>query len=145
MNEVLIIDDNQSSLDLKSFLRDKGYIPIIADTIDQGLRIINESENPKIVLLNVVLSADRGWQALTRIKQEHPEVIVIVIGAGVQTARRAMSLGALEVLSHIDEKFYKELDRALREGLIGYLSKATHSQCLTIRILSLEEVKQCLN
>lgn len=99
MEKVLIIDDNRSSDELEIFLRDRGYSAINVGTVDEGLRNINESENLKVILLNVVLSAERGWNALKRIKHEHPEVIVIVIGAGVQTARKATRLGALEVLS----------------------------------------------
>ena len=119
MEKVLIIDDNRSSEiddnrssdELEIFLRDRGYSAISVDTVDEGLKNINASENLKVILLNAELSAKRGWDALKRIKREHPEIIVIVIRAGVQTARRAMSLGALEVLSHNDEKFYRALDQ----------------------------------
>lgn len=114
MREVLIIDDNQSSHALEYFLRTEGYSPIIVETVDDGLERINASENLKVVLLNVELSAERGLDALRRIKHEHAEVIVIVIGAGVQTARRAMRLGALDVLSRNTdmEGILRALDRA---------------------------------
>ncbi|MDE0019360.1 MAG: sigma-54 dependent transcriptional regulator [Candidatus Poribacteria bacterium] len=114
MRGVLIIDDNRSSFGLEGFLRDRDYSPIIVDTVDEGLQNINESETLKVVLLNVELSAERGWEALRRIKGERPEVIVIVIGSGGQTARRATRLGALEVLSHpIDiDGLLRALDRA---------------------------------
>ena len=114
MREVLIIDDNQSSHALEYFLRTEGYSPIIVESVDDGLERINASENLKVVLLNVELSAERGLDALRRIKREHPQVIVIVIGAGVQTARRATRLGALDVLSrHTDmEGIRRAVDRA---------------------------------
>ena len=99
MNEVLIIDDNHSSLELESFLRTNGYSPIIVDTVEKGLSNIANSKNLKVVLLNVELSGISGLDALQRIKYEHPEVIVIVIRAGVKAARKAMRLGALDVLS----------------------------------------------
>ena len=116
MREVLIIDDNQSSHGLEYFLRTEGYSPIIVESVDDGLEKINASENLKVVLLNVELSARRGLEALRRIKHEHPAVIVIVIGAGVQTARRAMPLGAMEVLpKHTDvENIRRAVDRAFR-------------------------------
>ena len=98
MKKVLIIDENQSSLELESFLRTKGYSPIIVDTVDKGLGNISESEDLKVVLLNVQLSGISGLDALQRIKREHQEVIVIVIRAGVKAARKAMRLGALDVL-----------------------------------------------
>jgi DNA-binding NtrC family response regulator len=114
MKKVLIIDDNRSSSILADFLTDWGYCPIIVETVDEGLERINASENLRVVLLNVELSADRGLAVLERIRREHPEVIVIVIGAGVRTARRAVRLGALEVLSrHTDmEGIRTALDRA---------------------------------
>lgn len=98
MNEVLIIDDNQSSLELESYLRTNGYSPIIVDTVEKGLSNIDESKNLKVVLLNVELSGINGLDALQRIKHEHHGVIVIVIRAGVKAARKAMRLGALDVL-----------------------------------------------
>ncbi len=116
MREVLIIDDNQSSDALEYFLRTEGYSPVTVGSVDEGLEKINASENLKVVLLNVELSARRGLAALGRIKQEHPQVIVIVIGAGVQTARKATRLGALEVLSRYTdmEGIRRAVDRAFR-------------------------------
>ena len=114
MREVLIIDDNQSSHALAYVLRTEGYSSIIVGSVDEGLEKINASENLKVVLLNVELSANRGLDALERIKHEHPQVIVIVIGAGGQTARRALLRGAMEVLSrHTDmENICRAVDRA---------------------------------
>ena len=98
MGEVLIIDDNESSSELGNFLTDKGYSSTIVDTVDDGLRILSASGNVEVVLLSVALSSADGLEALRRIRDEHPEVVVIVIRAGVQTIRRATLLGALEVL-----------------------------------------------
>ncbi len=116
MKKVLIIDSSQSSGELGNFLTDRDYFPIIVGTVDEGLEKI-ESENLKVVLLNVELSGLSGLDALERIKSEYPEVIVIVIKAGGQTARRAMRLGALDVLSkdttmeHISEVLDQAFDR----------------------------------
>jgi len=81
------------------------------------LEKINASENLKVVLLNVELSAKRGLDALQRIKHEHPEVIVIVVKAGLNTARKASVLGAFDVLSkpidmeHIDSMLKSAFER----------------------------------
>ncbi len=98
MKKVLIIDDNQSSSELKSFLENKDYSPTVVNTVRKGLNSIKGSED-QVVLLNVESSGKVGVDALERIKSEHPKVIVIIIGAGVQTARKAMRLEALDVLS----------------------------------------------
>lgn len=137
MKKVLIIDNNQeSSLELKRFLEVRDYAPIIVDnvdccinceirpvgryapiivnTVDEGLANINGSKNLKVVLLNVAFSERRGLEALEKIKREHPEVIVIVIGAGAETARKAVRLGALDVAPKTLnlEEIHWMLDRA---------------------------------
>lgn len=98
MKEVLIIDDNQSSGELVNFLTDKGYSSIIVDDFNKGLEKINESTNLEVVLLSAALSAKTGLGELKEIKDKHPNVIVIVIRAGIHIVRSAISQGALEVL-----------------------------------------------
>ena len=114
MREVLIIDENQSSFELERFLRNKGFSVSVVDAVGDGLRNISESETLKVVLLSVELSATKGLEALRHIRREHPDVIVIVIRAGVQTMRRATRLGALEILlSPLQvEELHEALDRA---------------------------------
>ena len=114
MREILIIDENQSSFELERFLRNRGFSVIVVDAVGDGLRNISESETLKVVLLSVELSATSGLEALRLIRREHPDVIVIVIRAGVQTMRRATRLGALEILlSPLQmEEHHEALDRA---------------------------------
>ena len=90
------------------------YTFLVVDAVDDGLRILRESEDVKIVLLSVALSWRNGRKALRRIRDEHPEVIVIVIKAGIQAIRRGTRLGALEVLLRpLDmEELHEALDRA---------------------------------
>ena len=117
MQEVLIIDSNRSSHRLGNFLRRKGYSAIIANDFEDGLQNINESEHPKIVLLSAELSGISSLEALESIKHKHPDVIVIVVRAGVNTARKATVLGALRVLSkpidmeHIDSVLKQAFER----------------------------------
>ncbi len=131
MKKVLIIDNNpESSLELERFLKEgptmedvEGsvdccikcdirpvgrYTPIIVGNVDDGLEKIQESEGPKVVLLNVAF-----LDALKRIKREH-QVIVIVMGASAETTREAMYLGALDVVSKTFnmEDVHRMLDRA---------------------------------
>ena len=98
MKEVLIIDNNQSSGKLNSFLSIKGYTPIVVDDFNKGLEKISESTSLEVVLLSAALSAKSGQNALEVIRDKHPNVIVIVIRAGIHIVREAISLGALEVL-----------------------------------------------
>ena len=106
--EVLIIDNNQGSHGLERFLKRKGYAPVVVDNVDEGLEKIK-----KVVLINVELSGESGLAGLATIKENHPEVIVIVIRAGVNTARQAMCLGALDAMSKRSdmERIRKVLDK----------------------------------
>ena len=98
MKEVLIIDNNRSSGVLVNFLKDKGYFPYIVDDFNKGLEKINESTSLEVVLFSAALSAGSGQDELKEIMDKHPNVIVIVIRAGIHIVREAISLGALEVL-----------------------------------------------
>ncbi len=114
MKEVLIIDNNQSSKKLVNFLEDKGYSSIIVDDFNKGLEKISESTSLEVVLLSAALSAENSQDDLKEIKDKHPNVIVIVIRAGIHIMRRAIALGALEVLLRpINmEELCEALDRA---------------------------------
>ena len=111
--EVLIIDDNQGSDGLERFLKTKDCFPVVVDNVNAGLEKIKKSENLKVVLLNVELSGISGLAALERIKKECQDVIVIVIRAGVNTARQAIKRGALDAMSkRVDmESIYSVLDQ----------------------------------
>ena len=111
--EVLIIDDNQGSDGLERFLKTKDCFPVVVDNVKEGLEKIKKSEHLKVVLLNVELSGISGLAALERIKKEYRDVIVLVIRAGVNTARKAMHLGALDAMSkRVDmEYIYNVLDQ----------------------------------
>jgi DNA-binding NtrC family response regulator len=114
MKEVLIIDNNRSSVKLKSFLEGKKYTPYIVDDFNKGLEKIDECTSLEVVLLSAALSARSGQHELVEIKDKHPNVIVIVIRAGVHIVREAIALGALEVLLRpINmEELCEALDRA---------------------------------
>lgn len=98
MKEVLIIDNNRSSRQLVNYLKNKDYFPYIVDNFNKGLEKINESTSLEVVLLSAALSAESGQDELEKIKDKHPNVIVIMIRAGIRIVRKAIALGALEVL-----------------------------------------------
>ncbi|RKU17477.1 hypothetical protein C6501_03915 [Candidatus Poribacteria bacterium] len=116
MKNVLIIDENQGSDGLEDFLRTKRYSVVVVDNVDRGLEKIEESENLKVVLINVELSGIDGLEALRRIEENHPDIIVIVIRAGVNTARQAILQGALDAMSKraTMEHIHQMLDAVFR-------------------------------
>lgn len=108
------------SSNLVNFLEEKDYSPITVDTQEEGLNKIKESNNLRIVLINVESSGRNGLWTLKQIKNEHPEVSVILIGAGVQTARKGKLLNALDVLpdSNDMEGIYEVLESAFKRQSI---------------------------
>lgn len=120
MKKILIIANSQRSDELVNFLEEKDYSPITVDTQEEGLNKIKESNNLRIVLINVESSGRNGLWTLKQIKNEHPEVSVILIGAGVQTARKGKLLNALDVLpdSNDMEGIYEVLESAFKRQSI---------------------------
>ncbi len=127
--EVLIIDDNRSSDKLEGFLKNKGYCPYLVDNVDEGLAYIHKFESLEVVLLSAALSARSGLDALKKIKDRHPNVIVIVIRAGMHTLIRAYSLGAFEVLfrpinfEELCDALEQAFDRLYRLSNISLIAK----------------------
>ena len=125
MKKVLIIANNQSSGELVHFLEEKDYSPISVDTPEEGLKKIRKSKDLRVVLINVESSGENGLRTLMdikkmRIKNEHPKVSVILIGAGVQTARKGMLLKALDVLPESTDmqRIYEVLESAFKRQSI---------------------------
>ena len=120
MKKVLIIANAQPSDELVNFLEEKDYSPITVDTQEEGLNKIRESNNLRVVLINVESSGKNGLRTLKQIKNRAPKVSVILIGAGVQTARKGKLLKALDVLpeSNDMEGIYEVLESAFKRQSI---------------------------
>lgn len=120
MKKVLIIANGQPSDELVNFLEERDYSPIIVDTQEEGLNKIRESNNLRVVLINVESSGKNGLRTLKQIKNRAPKVSVILIGAGVQTARKGKLLNALDVLpdSTDMEGIYEVLESAFKRQSI---------------------------
>ncbi|MCG8452205.1 MAG: sigma-54 dependent transcriptional regulator [Spirochaetales bacterium] len=100
MSRFLIIDDEPSILDvLGDILRDEGYTVHVACDGIEGLRIL-KTEPIDAVLLDVWLPGRGGIEILQEIKDGWPEVEVVVISghASVETAVKAIKLGAYDYL-----------------------------------------------
>ncbi len=120
MKKVLIIANTQRSDELVNYLKVKDYSPISVDNHDEGLKKIRKSKDMRVVLINVESSGKNGLRTLQQIKNKHPKVSVIMIGAGVQTARKGMRLKALDVLPEGTdmERIYEVLETAFRRQSI---------------------------
>jgi len=97
---ILVIDDEMNiCLSLKNILEDEGYDCQYALKSKQGLQKI-EDFAPEIVLLDVRLDGANGLDVLKQIKENHPQIIVIMISghSGIKEAVLAMKYGAYDFL-----------------------------------------------
>ncbi len=120
MNKVLIITNGQPSDELVNYLEEKDYSPITVETREEGLDKIENSRDLKVVLINVESSGKKGLRTLKQIKNIPRKINVILIGAGVQTARKGMLYNALDVLSESTdmEGIHKVLESAFKRQTI---------------------------
>lgn len=100
MSCILIIDDEPAIQDvLGDILRDEGYEVFIAQDGLEGLRLL-KIEPVDVVFLDVWLPGKGGIDVLEEIKAGWPDVEVVIISghATVETAVRAIKLGAYDYL-----------------------------------------------
>src|SRR6185295_10308493 len=96
--EILIVDDEADIRELVSgILQDEGFTTKTAKNSDEALATI-VSRRPNLVFLDIWLQGSRldGLQLLDAVKQEHPELPVVMISGhgNIETAVAAIKRGA---------------------------------------------------
>lgn len=96
-NNVLIIDDEIESLrGIVDFFKKSNWN--VATAIDEREAILEfERVNPCLVLLDLVLERESGFEVLTRIRQLNPESKVVIISKyfDYELIKQAMKAGAI--------------------------------------------------
>ena len=98
---VLLVDDEDTiRLFLEKTLRDEGYEALTAATGEEALEM-TRSELPDLILLDLKLPDINGIEVLQRVKEEVPEVSVIMLTAfgDIETAVSAIKKGAFDFVS----------------------------------------------
>src|SRR3974377_824615 len=100
--EILIVDDEADIRDLVAgILEDEGYETRTAKNSDDALAAVGMGR-PNLVFLDIWLQGSRldGLQLLDALKQEHPELpIVMISGHGnIETAVAAIKQGAYDFI-----------------------------------------------
>ncbi len=114
--KILIIDDESELLDvLKDVLEEEKYQVFCASSGSNGI-LLNEQENPDLVLLDLRMPEMDGIETLRNIRKSDDKVrIVILTGYGCpDTIRDAADLNVSEYLSKPFEN----------EDLVSVISKA---------------------
>src|SRR6201991_4449301 len=110
---ILIVDDETDIRELVSgILQDEGYLTRTARDSDDALTAVT-TRRPSLVFLNIWLQGSRldGLQLLDAVKQQHPELPVVMISGhgNIETAVAAIKQGAYDFI----EKPFKA-DRLVR-------------------------------
>ncbi|MEX0841224.1 MAG: sigma-54 dependent transcriptional regulator [Xanthobacteraceae bacterium] len=100
--DILVVDDEADIRELVSgILQDEGYNTRTAQHSDQALSVI-AARRPHLVFLDIWLQGSRldGLQLLDAIKQEHPDVPVVMISGhgNIETAVSAIKRGAYDFI-----------------------------------------------
>ncbi len=102
MNPVILLVDDEDTirLFLEKTLRDEGYEALTAATGGEALETVFD-KLPDLVLLDLKLPDMNGIEVLKRIKEEIPEICVIMLTAfgDIETAVSAMKKGAFDFVS----------------------------------------------
>ena len=100
--DILIVDDEADIRDLVAgILQDEGYAARSARNSDEALAAI-AAQRPNLVFLDIWLQGSKldGLQVLDAIKQEHPEMPVVMISGhgNIETAVAAIKRGAYDFI-----------------------------------------------
>ena len=98
---ILIVDDEE--IIIRSCLRILDGDNYVVDSLQDGweaLRKIDE-ENYDVIILDIMMPKIDGLEVLQHVKERHPEIDVIMVTglSQIQTAVKAMKLGAFDYLS----------------------------------------------
>jgi len=128
MCDILVIDDDaQMRAMLSSSLEDKGYEVAraagLADLFEQLDELTRRGDAPAILVCDYRRPGGDGLQVIERIKNEYPEIEVILITAfgDEHVHRRASELGAVAVFDKpfaLDE-LHREIEELLRQSGTG--------------------------
>lgn len=100
--DILIVDDEADIRDLVAgILQDEGYAPRTARNSDEALAAV-AGRRPSLVFLDIWLQGSKldGLQLLDAVKQEHPELPVVMISGhgNIETAVAAIKRGAYDFI-----------------------------------------------
>jgi DNA-binding NtrC family response regulator len=117
-NLLLVDDDRQVLAAMADWLRDQGYPTDTATNLSDGIASVNRKAYD-LVLVDIRLGQDDGFDLLAHCRKNHPGMAVVMItGYGtVETAVEAIRYGAFDFLTKplIDEELRLSIERALNQ------------------------------
>jgi DNA-binding response OmpR family regulator len=101
MQRVLVVDDEPKAIELlQEFLTVKGYEVLTAPNGEEALRKVKE-DRPHLILLDICMPKMDGLEVLKRVREIDQEVGVIMVTAvhEEETGRQALKLGAFDYIT----------------------------------------------
>ena len=132
---LLIVDDERSIREAcREVAMSLGFAAHVADSAEHAYRLL-QAQPVDAILLDLRLPGAGGLEALRRIKELHPEALVIVVtGYGtVQSAVQAMKHGAYE---YVTKPFSVDELRLLLERVCNHLKLKTENRMLREKLKS---------
>ncbi len=119
LGTLLLVDDDRHLLaSMADWLREQGYAADTATTLAEGIAAVDR-KNYDLVLADIRLGAEDGFDLLAHCRKNHPATAVVMItGYGtVEAAIEAIRLGAFDFLTKplIDEELLVAVQRALNQ------------------------------
>jgi len=130
-----IVDDERAIREVcREVAQTMGFRPVVADSAEQIYRMM-EAQPLDVVLLDLKLPGAGGLEALQRIKEQRPDIEVIVVTgyATVQSAVQAMKNGAYD---YVNKPFSMDEFRLILERVAGHLKLKTENRMLREKIKS---------
>lgn len=128
---LLVDDDRQVLASMADWLRDQGYETDTATNLSEGRAAVDHKPYD-LVLVDILLGEEDGFDLLNHCRQNHPDMDVIMItGYGtVDSAVEAIRLGAFDFLTKplIDEELLMAIERALNQQKVLEENKTLKAQ-----------------
>jgi CheY-like chemotaxis protein len=101
MANILIIDDEKDVRNvLKEVLERAGYDAIVAANAREGLEKL-ESKGADLIITDVIMPGIDGVAAVKQIREDHPDVPIIVISGGGNVAPMEYEPGAISTSAYL--------------------------------------------
>jgi len=92
LEKILIVDDEKNIVDIVAYnLKKEGYETIEAYDGEAGLQLAT-SENPDLILLDIMMPKLDGFEVCQRVREKDPTVPVIMLTARVEEVDKVMGL-----------------------------------------------------
>ena len=117
MAKVLVVDDEESIIWIfRKLIESLGHACLSAPTAEKGIEIAR-AEQPELIFMDVKLPGMDGLTALEEVRRVAPrsKYVVITAHGSLDTAVRAMKLGAVE---HLSKPVELDAARALIQGAL---------------------------